>query len=62
MLGPSGCGKTTLLNCAAGLEIYDGSISVNGHEMDQVGPEVAVVFQAPELLPWRNPQEHPVRA
>jgi ABC-type nitrate/sulfonate/bicarbonate transport system ATPase subunit len=54
VLGPSGCGKTTLLNCAAGLEIYDGSISVNGHEMDQVRPEVAVVFQAPELLPWRN--------
>jgi NitT/TauT family transport system ATP-binding protein len=54
VLGPSGCGKTTLLNCAAGLEIYDGSISVNGHEMDRVRPEVAVVFQAPELLPWRN--------
>jgi NitT/TauT family transport system ATP-binding protein len=54
VLGPSGCGKTTLLNCAAGLESYDGSISVNGREMDRVRPEVAVVFQAPELLPWRN--------
>jgi NitT/TauT family transport system ATP-binding protein len=54
VLGPSGCGKTTLLSCAAGLEPYDGSIRVNGHEMAGVRPEVAVVFQAPELLPWRN--------
>jgi NitT/TauT family transport system ATP-binding protein len=54
VLGPSGCGKTTLLNCVAGLEGYDGSIRVNGREMDGPRPEVAVVFQAPELLPWRN--------
>jgi NitT/TauT family transport system ATP-binding protein len=54
VLGPSGCGKTTLLNCAAGLETYDGSIQVNGDEMDGPRPEVAVVFQAPQLLPWRN--------
>jgi NitT/TauT family transport system ATP-binding protein len=54
VLGPSGCGKSTLLNCVAGLERYDGSIRVNGREVRGPNPEVAVVFQAPHLLPWRN--------
>jgi NitT/TauT family transport system ATP-binding protein len=54
VLGPSGCGKSTLLNCAAGLEAYDGSIQINGREVRGPRPEVAVVFQAPHLLPWRN--------
>jgi ABC-type nitrate/sulfonate/bicarbonate transport system ATPase subunit len=54
VLGPSGCGKTTLLNCAAGLEDYEGSIRINGRQADRPLPEVAVVFQAPHLLPWRT--------
>ncbi len=54
VLGPSGCGKSTLLNCIAGLEGYEGSIEVNGQPV--VGPcdDVAVVFQSPNLLPWRT--------
>jgi NitT/TauT family transport system ATP-binding protein len=54
ILGPSGCGKSTLLNCVAGLESYDGSITINGAPVHGPRPEVAVVFQAPQLLPWRN--------
>ncbi|WP_166462849.1 ABC transporter ATP-binding protein [Amycolatopsis acidicola] len=54
VLGPSGCGKSTLLNCAAGLESYDGSIVINDREVREPLPELAVVFQAPHLLPWRN--------
>jgi ABC-type nitrate/sulfonate/bicarbonate transport system ATPase subunit len=54
VLGPSGCGKSTLLNCIAGLEPYDGSIAVNGKPVKEPSTDVAVVFQAPELLPWRT--------
>lgn len=54
ILGPSGCGKSTLLNCAAGLEAYEGSIRINGELVQEPRPDVAVVFQAPHLLPWRN--------
>ncbi|MBO0768370.1 MAG: ABC transporter ATP-binding protein [Solirubrobacterales bacterium] len=54
VLGPSGCGKSTLLNCIAGLETYDGLITVNQREVRTPSTEVAVVFQAPELLPWRT--------
>jgi NitT/TauT family transport system ATP-binding protein len=54
VLGPSGCGKTTLMNCAAGLETYDGSITVSGKQAPRPLSEVAVVFQAPHLLPWRT--------
>jgi NitT/TauT family transport system ATP-binding protein len=54
VIGPSGCGKSTLMNCAAGLEQFDGSITINGREIAGPEPEVAVVFQAATLLPWRN--------
>ena len=54
VLGPSGCGKSTLLNCVAGLEDYEGSITVSGRAVKEPSTEVAVVFQAPQLLPWRT--------
>jgi NitT/TauT family transport system ATP-binding protein len=54
VLGPSGCGKSTLLNCIAGLEKYEGTISVNGRAVQGPSTDVAVVFQAPHLLPWRT--------
>ena len=54
ILGPSGCGKSTLLNCIAGLESYQGSIQVNGVPVTTPSPDMAVVFQAPHLLPWRT--------
>jgi NitT/TauT family transport system ATP-binding protein len=54
VLGQSGCGKTTLLNCIAGLEDFEGMITVHGREVREPGTEVAVVFQSPHLLPWRT--------
>ena len=53
IIGHSGCGKSTVLNMIAGLiPISDGGIIVAGKEIDGPGPDRAVVFQAPCLLPW----------
>lgn len=53
VIGHSGCGKSTVLTMLAGLnEITDGGIVVDGHEIDGPGPDRAVVFQSPCLLPW----------
>lgn len=53
IIGHSGCGKSTVLNMVAGLiPISDGGIVVAGKEIDGPGPDRAVVFQAPCLLPW----------
>jgi NitT/TauT family transport system ATP-binding protein len=54
VIGPSGSGKSTLLNCIAGLETYDGSIRLDGTDIRQPHPDIAVVFQSPHLLPWRT--------
>ncbi|MEM8945404.1 MAG: ABC transporter ATP-binding protein [Planctomycetota bacterium] len=53
VIGHSGCGKSTVLTMVAGLnEITGGSIAVDNREIDGPGPDRAVVFQAPCLLPW----------
>ncbi|MGJ3241807.1 MAG: ABC transporter ATP-binding protein [Opitutales bacterium] len=53
IIGHSGCGKSTVLNMIAGLiPISDGGIVVSGKEIDGPGPDRAVVFQSPCLLPW----------
>jgi NitT/TauT family transport system ATP-binding protein len=55
LLGPSGCGKTTLLNAVAGfLAISSGALTFKGKPIDRPGPDRAMVFQQPGLLPWRN--------
>ena len=55
VVGPSGCGKTTLLNAVAGfLQISSGDLTLNGRPITQPGPERAMVFQQPGLLPWRD--------
>jgi len=53
IIGHSGCGKSTVLTMIAGLNpITSGGILLEGHEIVNSGPDRAVVFQAPCLLPW----------
>jgi NitT/TauT family transport system ATP-binding protein len=55
LLGPSGCGKTTLLNAVAGfLPISSGALTLTGRPIVRPGPDRAMVFQQPGLLPWRD--------
>jgi NitT/TauT family transport system ATP-binding protein len=55
IVGPSGCGKTTLLNAVDGLlPISGGSLELNGQPITRPGPDRAMVFQQPSLLPWRT--------
>jgi len=53
LIGHSGCGKSTVLNVVAGLyQATKGGVILNGKEVNQPGPERAVVFQNHSLLPW----------
>jgi NitT/TauT family transport system ATP-binding protein len=55
ILGPSGCGKTTLLWSMAGLhDLSDGRIRLGKEIITRPHPEIAVIFQDANLLPWRN--------
>ncbi len=55
IVGPSGCGKTTFLNAVDGLvPLSGGSLTLNQVPIRGPGPDRAVVFQQPSLLPWRN--------
>ncbi len=55
LVGPSGCGKTTALRMVAGLEdITDGTVSIGGKVVNDVGPRdrnIAMVFQSYALYP-----------
>jgi nitrate/nitrite transport system ATP-binding protein len=53
MIGHSGCGKSTLLNIVAGLTpATAGGVVLEGREVNEPGPDRAVVFQNHSLLPW----------
>jgi nitrate/nitrite transport system ATP-binding protein len=53
IIGHSGCGKTTLLNIVAGLvPITQGAVLLENREVNEPGPDRAVVFQNHSLLPW----------
>ena len=54
VLGPSGCGKSTLLRILAGLIACDanGIVEVLGRRQTEPQPDVSVVFQTHNLLPW----------
>ncbi|WP_338055064.1 ABC transporter ATP-binding protein [Sulfobacillus harzensis] len=59
IVGPSGCGKTTLLNMVAGFEApTQGQVMLDGTVIRRPGPERAVVFQQPSLLPWMTVEEN----
>jgi NitT/TauT family transport system ATP-binding protein len=55
ILGPSGCGKTTLLWSMAGLhELTSGEIRLGNERITKPHPQIAMIFQDANLLPWRN--------
>lgn len=59
LIGHSGCGKSTVLNIIAGLyQATKGGVLLEDREVDQPGPERAVVFQNHSLLPWLTAYEN----
>jgi putative ABC transport system ATP-binding protein len=68
LMGPSGSGKTTLLNLIGGLDSpTDGSITISGRRIDQLGESalakwrasnVGFVFQFYHLLPVLSAQKN----
>ena len=59
LIGHSGCGKSTVLTMAAGLnEITGGGIVLDNREITSAGPDKAVVFQAPSLMPWLTARQN----
>lgn len=59
IIGHSGCGKSTVLNIVAGLyQATEGGVILDGKEVNEPGPERAVVFQNHSLLPWLTAYEN----
>jgi ABC-type nitrate/sulfonate/bicarbonate transport system ATPase subunit len=59
LIGHSGCGKSTVLSMVAGLQsVTSGGIILDGKEVDDAGPDRAVVFQAPSLGPWLTAEQN----
>lgn len=59
LIGHSGCGKSTVLNIVAGLhQATEGGALLDGKEVNEPGPERAVVFQNHSLLPWLSTYEN----
>jgi len=59
LIGHSGCGKSTVLNIVAGLyEATTGGVILDNKEVNEPGPERAVVFQNHSLLPWLTAYEN----
>ena len=53
IIGHSGCGKSTVLNIIAGLyQATYGGVILEGKEVNEPGPDRAVVFQSHALMPW----------
>ena len=53
--GPSGCGKSTLLKAIAGLiPEYEGTIKINGDELNPKKQTIGFMPQNYGLLPWRT--------
>jgi nitrate ABC transporter ATP-binding subunit len=59
IIGHSGCGKSTVLSMIAGLHALNGGgIILDNREVSEAGPDRAVVFQSPNLLPWLTALEN----
>ncbi len=59
LLGPSGCGKSTVLNAIAGFETpFEGHVFVGGRTVTSPGPDRGMVFQQPNLFPWKTVRQN----
>lgn len=59
LVGPSGGGKSTLLRIIAGLLPADrGEVRLAGEAITAPHPQVGMVFQRTNLMPWRTAQEN----
>ncbi len=55
ILGPSGCGKSTCLRLIGDLlKSSGGRVTVDGRTAAEAWDQLAYVFQAPRLVPWRT--------
>ena len=58
-IGHSGCGKSTILNILAGLDrASEGTVRMDGREINRPEMERGVVFQNHSLLPWLSALEN----
>jgi nitrate/nitrite transport system ATP-binding protein len=59
IIGHSGCGKSTMLSAIGGLiPISGGGLILDGRQVVEAGPDRAIVFQSPSLLPWLTAREN----
>ena len=59
IVGPSGCGKTTLLWAMSGLHpLTSGEVRLDDREIVGPDPQIGMMFQTANLLPWRNVQKN----
>ncbi|QMV41840.1 ATP-binding cassette domain-containing protein [Cohnella cholangitidis] len=55
IVGRSGCGKSTLLRLIAGLDRpTEGTLSVDGAEIQGIREDTRMLFQDARLLPWKR--------